>query len=805
MRDNNGRFVKGFSGNPSGIRKDAHSSVTEADKDANRPQIVPVVHGDGWSSVLLGIGTRGSDKREHSHFHAKLMSYEEAIELWRGDDLAARAIEAVPADCFREGYEITISDEGSYDDLKEDIEERLIELKVDEIIERAYKYERAFGGAAILVGVDDGRTLDEPLDPAKVKAIKHLTLMEPLEIYPASYYQDPESAKYGEPEFYRLQAFTISGAGTVIGVTDKRAPTPETHLIHESRLIVFGGIRVSRYQRNVGLMGPLWGDSMLIRLVDVLRDFNIAWAAAGIIATDFAQTVISIENLMQLVARDPDKVIARLKAMEMMRSNARAAVIDSKEKLTRESTNTQGLPELLDRLSQRLAAAIDMPLSLLLGTLAGGLGTDTAQDVRIYYDRVRSVQRRRIQPVLRFIISMIMQTLRKRKVPKKWDIRWNELWRLTDAERAEARLTQARSDSMYVKMGSVTSDEIRTSRFVGGYSFETQVNEDEDAPGFVSPPPPGTPGSPNNPPAGAGNTVNNQPAAQKGKSAGPNVHGVRGYARKNPTPKGPGVHAKQGGDVAPENKRDSDGGGISKTFAGLPVTIETPKGSTRFWTDTDGSQGQTKMRYDYGYVQGASGADGDSVDVYLGPTEDAQDVYIIHQNRKPDFVVYDEDKVMLGFDSVNHARDAYLAHYNDDRFFGSMTVMSLADFKSNYLGSSVTARVEPDPDHVDEEINLDRIVKEGSDYVVKNEAGTKVLARKKTKAEAVKRLREIEYFKNHPDEDGSDMDNEDEITGGFEEQEELEYALDKPKKRKKVKNELANSALQLGNDPDSEA
>jgi hypothetical protein len=356
---------------------------------------------------------------------------------------------------------------------------------------------------------------------------------------------------------------------------------------------------------------------------------------------------------------------------------------------------------------------------------------------------------------------------------------------------------------MYIKMGAVRPDEIRKSRFFGGYSYETQVNEDEDAPGFVSPPPQGTPGSSNNPPAGAGNTVNNQPV--QGKSAGPNVHGVRGYARKNPTSNGPGVHAKQGGDVAPENKRDGDGPGVTKMFAGLPVTVETAKGDTRFWTDSDGSQGQTKMRYDYGYVRGASGADGDSVDVYLGPNQDAANAYVIHQNKKPDFVVYDEDKVMLGFDSVNHARDAYLAHYNDDRFFGSMSVMTMDDFKSKYLGSAVTARSEDEhADEPDDEegVNLDRIVKEGSDYVVKNEAGTKTLARKKTKAEAVRRLREIEYFKAHPDEDGSDMDNEDEITGGFQEQNELEYALDKPKKRKKVKNELANAPNQLGNDPD---
>src|SRR5688572_31733766 len=45
----------------------------------------------------------------------------------------------------------------------------------------------------------------------------------------------------------------------------------------------------------------------LIKLYDILRDFNISWAAAGLIVTDFSQGVFKIQNLMQLVMRNKER------------------------------------------------------------------------------------------------------------------------------------------------------------------------------------------------------------------------------------------------------------------------------------------------------------------------------------------------------------------------------------------------------------------------------------------------------------------------------------------------------------------
>ncbi len=488
---------------------------------------------DGWVSNLTGIGDPAYDKRLTHKMRAPCLTYQDAIEMWRADDIAKRAIEAPIDECFRQGYELTISDEGKFDDLKESVEDKIEELKLNHCLKRAKYMERALGGAAILIGADDHRPLDEPLQVENVTSIDWLTVLEPIELHPVDWYEDPTSAKYGEVEFYQLTAFTTFGT-TTNSSFGERLPPPTELKIHESRLIVFGGIKVSRYQVHNNVAGSLWGDSKLTALIEVLRDFNVAWHAAGLLAVDFGQPVISVDNLMLLVAKNPADFQARMRALEQGRSTARAILIDAKkEKFERQTTNLNGIPELLNGLSMRLAAAVDMPLTLLMGMSPKGLGNEGESDVRFYYDRIRGKQITEIAPLLRMFIKMIMSTIRKRKLPKKWTIKFHELWQMSDAEMADARLTQARTDSMYLKGGVLYPDEVRKARFGGEYSFETQINEKRKAPGFVAPPPHGTPGSPTNPGVP-----------------------VAGHVRAMPVGSGTEPAAPQGGDKPPRPARD---------------------------------------------------------------------------------------------------------------------------------------------------------------------------------------------------------------------------------------------------------
>ncbi len=74
------------------------------------------------------------------------------------------------------------------------------------------------------------------------------------------------------------------------------------------------------------------------------------------------------------------------------------------------------------------------------------------------------------------------------------------------------------------------------------------------------------------------------------------------------------------------------------------------------------------------------GKDKDHLDCYIGPNHEADTVYIVHQND-PVTGEYDEDKVMIGFDSEEEAKEAYLKQYDRPGFFGSIDKMSIDTFK----------------------------------------------------------------------------------------------------------------------------
>lgn len=124
---------------------------------------------------------------------------------------------------------------------------------------------------------------------------------------------------------------------------------------------------------------------------------------------------------------------------------------------------------------------------------------------------------------------------------------------------------------------------------------------------------------------------------------------------------------------------------------GMDISIENRKGSTRRGTDADGHEWATKMHADYGYIRGTVGKDKDHVDAYVGPNPESTHVFIIHQNN-PATGAYDEDKVMLGFDSAEEAKALYLKQYDRPGFFGSMEETDVDTFKAKAFAAGAKGK-----------------------------------------------------------------------------------------------------------------
>lgn len=112
------------------------------------------------------------------------------------------------------------------------------------------------------------------------------------------------------------------------------------------------------------------------------------------------------------------------------------------------------------------------------------------------------------------------------------------------------------------------------------------------------------------------------------------------------------------------------------SIGGLDVSIENPAGTSRRpeWPP---------LRYTYGYVKRSEGADGDHVDVFLGPkaADPTNPVFIVDQVNKDGS--FDEHKVMVGFGDKGAARRGYLANYEKGwTGLGDITEMSFDDFRT---------------------------------------------------------------------------------------------------------------------------
>ena len=96
---------------------------------------------------------------------------------------------------------------------------------------------------------------------------------------------------------------------------------------------------------------------------------------------------------------------------------------------------------------------------------------------------------------------------------------------------------------------------------------------------------------------------------------------------------------------------------------GYNISIENPKGSVRRGVDENGNPWQNTMPYDYGYIRGTKGHDGDHIDIFLGPNENPTHIYVVDQIN-PKTGEFDESKVMFGFNSLEDARQGYEAAYD---------------------------------------------------------------------------------------------------------------------------------------------
>ena len=132
----------------------------------------------------------------------------------------------------------------------------------------------------------------------------------------------------------------------------------------------------------------------------------------------------------------------------------------------------------------------------------------------------------------------------------------------------------------------------------------------------------------------------------------------------------------------------------------IDMSVDVPKGQVRKGEAEDGTKWATVAPADYGSVRRTEGADGEELDVWIGPNLKATEAFIIEQ-QNPETKQFDEHKAMIGFANAQEAIEAYDASFSDGSGPSrrmAVQPMPMHKFKAWSKSGDLKSQVSSDPD-----------------------------------------------------------------------------------------------------------
>lgn len=125
---------------------------------------------DGYKNMLNKYGTKQDNSTSYEYEAEAFVDDMTLTKLYEGNGLFTKIISRPAEEAVKHGLDIDFGD----DDIKDYVEERLEDLGWEEKFATAEKWARLYGGSIIVMLVDDGRGLEEPLNWNDVRSIEEL-------------------------------------------------------------------------------------------------------------------------------------------------------------------------------------------------------------------------------------------------------------------------------------------------------------------------------------------------------------------------------------------------------------------------------------------------------------------------------------------------------------------------------------------------------------------------------------------------------------------------------------------------------
>jgi len=381
---------------------------------------------DTLRSLVTGLGT-SKDKTASLSYAFTPLTDAELNAMHRSDWLARKIVDIIPNDMTREGRDWQAEDDQI--EAIEDVEKSPL-INLWPKINLAQRKARLFGGAAIYIGMKDGRA-SEPLDVESVGKgdLVYLNVLARSEIMAGPLVRDVTSEFYGQPEYYEVTGAT----GTTVRV-------------HPSRIIRFIGADVldERYQDVSG-----WGDSVLQVVYDSVLNASSVQQHVAALIPEAKTDVIYIPRLSSFLrsASETKALTDRFTYANTIKSMFNMVLLEGNgaedgEKWEQKQINFAQLPELTRQFMQIASGAADIPVTRLLGEAPHGLNAGSDGEFRAYYDNVSARQRTELAPAMHRLDEVIIRSALGKRDPDV-HFTWRPLWGLSEKERADIFKTKA--------------------------------------------------------------------------------------------------------------------------------------------------------------------------------------------------------------------------------------------------------------------------------------------------------------------------------------------------------------------------
>lgn len=378
---------------------------------------------DGFKNILKGLGG-SKDARMYNDYQMGLkINQQLANTIYVYNWLAAKVVDIPIDDATRKWRNILIADPKK----KEEIEELLKDFDVKSKVNLASKWARVFGGSVILA-IIEGDDQEEPLDIDKIRpdTLKNFIVLDRYNIYPDEINRDILSENFGKPEFY-----TVIRSG---------------QLIHHTRLIKLSGVIPTIRELEEQ---NYWGTSIFTKVFEPIADSQTTSQSISNLVFESNVDVYKVAGLHGLVAEGKDDIVVkRLKIMHEMKSIINGTILDKEDDYETKTVSFAGLPQIDDRMIQKVAGASNIPVTRLLGVSPAGQNATGESDMLNYYDFIQGIQENDLRPIIDWMDSIIMANSSMQNEEFEYD--FQPLKQLTELEQADVDSKNATRDQIYL-------------------------------------------------------------------------------------------------------------------------------------------------------------------------------------------------------------------------------------------------------------------------------------------------------------------------------------------------------------------